>query len=129
MAGAKSFRELAVYRLARREALRVMRMSQKFPPDEQASLAEPMRQAARSVAAHIADAWGRRANPAGFSACIVHAMGAATSVRAWLDHAKDAGYLADQTHESADAAWDQVARMLQTMYESADEFCGIPIDR
>src|SRR5437667_2208969 len=68
MAQAKSFRELAVYRLVRREALKIVRLTQKFPADEQLALSEPMRRSSRAVGGHIAEAWGRRSNPAAFSA-------------------------------------------------------------
>ena len=123
MAQAKSFRELAVYRLVRREALKIVRLTQKFPADEQLALSEPMRRSSRAVGGHIAEAWGRRSNPAAFSASIVDALGQATATQAWLDHARDCRYLTDEQHESCDAAWRQVGSMLTTMWDSAEEFC------
>lgn len=123
MAQARSFRELAVYRLVRREALKIVRVSQKFPPEEQAALTEPMRRSSRAVGAMIADAWGRRSNPAAFSASITSALGEAAQTQAWLDHARDCHYITDEQHESLDAAWRQVGSMLTTMWDSAEEFC------
>src|SRR6266550_1091375 len=53
----RSFRDLEVYQLARREALKVFLLSKRFPPEERYSLTDQIRRASRAVAGMIAEAW------------------------------------------------------------------------
>ncbi len=123
MALAKSFRELAVYRLSRRESSRIFRITQKFPPAEKYALTDQIRRSSRAVGAMIAEAWGRRRYSASFTVKIVDALGEASATQAWLDDALDCGYIDDDTHRSCDGSWQQVGAMLNTMCESAESFC------
>src|SRR6185312_12243161 len=103
MALAKSFRELEVYRLARREAGRIFRLTQSFPVAERYSLIDQVRRSSRAVGAMLAEAWGRRRYPLSFAAKIVDALGEATETQAWLDYALDCNYIDAPTHQSCDA--------------------------
>jgi four helix bundle protein len=123
---AKNFRELMVYRLARREAGRVFRLTLSFPTEERYSLTDQVRRSSRAVGAMLAEAWGRRRYPLSFAAKIVDALGEATETQAWLDYALDCKYIDESTHRSCDAAWQQVGAMLNKMYEKASEFCDAP---
>ena len=52
--------DLDVYRAAFESAMRIFRMSQKFPSEERYSLTDQIRRSSRSVCANIAEAWRKR---------------------------------------------------------------------
>jgi four helix bundle protein len=58
--GAKSFTEFEVWQSAHRVALATYKVTREFPSDERFGLTSQMRRAAVSVAANIAEGFGRR---------------------------------------------------------------------
>lgn len=63
---ANSFRELVVYRKARKLQREVFRLSASFPKDEVFALTSQIRRSSRSIGATIAEAWGKRRYEAHF---------------------------------------------------------------
>lgn len=62
----KDFRDLEVYKLARKLAKIIFEISQDFPPEERYSLTSQIRRSSRSVGAQIAEAWAKRRYKAHF---------------------------------------------------------------
>src|SRR3990172_2691949 len=108
MAAIKSFRDLDVYSLARREAKNIFDLSKSFPAEERYSLTDQIRRSSRAVNAMIAEAWARRRYPAAFINKIDEALGEAMETQAWLDHSLDSGYLDAKQHRALDDAWQKV---------------------
>ena len=123
MAIIKSFRDLDVYVLARKQAKAIFTLSKSFPQDEKYSLTDQIRRSSRAVNAMIAEAWARRKYPAAFINKIDEAMGEAMETQAWLDHAVDCEYLNTKQHRELDDAWQRVGAMLNRMIQRADDFC------
>ena len=123
MAIIKSFRELDVYVLARKQAKAIFTLSKSFPQDEKYSLTDQIRRSSRAVNAMIAEAWARRKYPAAFINKIDEAMGEAMETQAWLDHAVDCEYLNTKQHRELDDAWQRVGAMLNRMIQRVDDFC------
>ncbi|MBI2180319.1 MAG: four helix bundle protein [Deltaproteobacteria bacterium] len=123
MAAIKSFRDLDVYSLARREAKNIFDLSKSFPAEERYSLTDQIRRASRAVNAMVAEAWARRRYPAAFINKIDEALGEAMETQAWLDHALDCGYIDRRQHHVLDDAWQKVGAMLNRMIQRADDFC------
>ena len=71
----------------------------------------------------IAEAWARRRYPAAFINKIDEALGESMETQAWLDHAKDSGYLNPQQHRELDETWQKIGAMLNRMIQRADDFC------
>jgi len=57
---AKSFRDLEVYKLARKLASEIFELTKSFPKEEMYSLTDQIRRSSRSIGAQIAEAWGKR---------------------------------------------------------------------
>jgi len=119
----RSFRDLEVYQLARREALKVFLLSKRFPPEERYSLTDQIRRASRAVAGMIAEAWARRRYEAAFISKLTDAMGEAMETQAWLDSALDCQYVNPEEHHRYDAAWQSIGAMLNRMIDRAASFC------
>ena len=123
MAVILSFRDLAVYKLAREQAKRIFTISKSFPKEEKYSLTDQIRRSSRAVNAMIAEAWARRIYQAAFVNKIDEALGEAMETQAWLDHARDCDYLNRNQHRELDDTWQHVGAMLNRMIERADDFC------
>ncbi|MCD6344513.1 MAG: four helix bundle protein [Anaerolineae bacterium] len=54
------YRDLEVWQRAMKVAKQVYTITEKFPPEERYGLTNQMRRAATSIAANIAEGWGRR---------------------------------------------------------------------
>lgn len=124
MAGViQSFRDLEVYRLARREASDIFLLTKRFPAEERYSLTDQIRRSSRAICAMIAEAWARRRYPAAFVSKLSEALGEAMETQSWLDQAVDCGYVSVQEIRKRDAAYQSIGAMLNRMAEKADSFC------
>lgn len=123
MALIRSFRELNVYRMARREAKIIFERSRAFPREERYALTDQIRRSSRAVKAMIAEAWGRRRYQAVFVNKIDEALGETTETQSWLDDCLDCGYLSSSEFTRMDAAWQSIGAMLSRMIDRADDFC------
>ncbi|MBV9877220.1 MAG: four helix bundle protein [Verrucomicrobia bacterium] len=63
MGVAKSFRDLRVYRLARRAVTEIFDVTKGFPREERYELTDQIRRSARATKALIAEGWARRPRP------------------------------------------------------------------
>jgi four helix bundle protein len=62
--GVNSYRDLKVWQRAMDLAVRVYELTRRFPKDEQFGLTSQLRRAAGSIAANIAEGYGRSTKPA-----------------------------------------------------------------
>ena len=56
----KSFQDLEVYQLSHAFAMKIFFLTAHFPTEEKYSLTDQIRRSSRSVAANIAEGWGKR---------------------------------------------------------------------
>ena len=119
----RSFRDLEVYQLARREARAIFLLSKTFPSDERYSLTDQIRRSSRAVCSMIAEAWARRRYVAAFTNKLNEALGEAMETQSWLDHALDCNYVGTTDFQRRDAAYQSIGAMLNRMIDKADSFC------
>lgn len=119
----KSFRDLRVYQLTLEQAKRIFVISRDFPKEETYSLTDQIRRSSRAVNAMIAEAWARRKYQAAFVNKINEALGEAMETQAWLDHARECGYIKSDLYHELDEAWQRIGAMLNRMIQRADDFC------
>lgn len=119
----KSFRDLNVYKLALEQAQRIFVISKDFPKEETYSLTDQLRRSSRAVNAMVAEGWARRKYQAAFVNKINEALGEAMETQAWLDHARECGYINRDLYLELDQAWQYIGAMLNKMIQKADIFC------
>jgi four helix bundle protein len=119
----RTFRDLNVYESARREALHLFHVTKDFPKSEMFALTDQIRRSSRAVGALLAESWGRRRYEADFVNRVSQAMAEAHETQAWLDAARDCGYLSPQDHSDLDARWQRIGGMLHRMIQRSDSFC------
>jgi four helix bundle protein len=123
---ARSFRELLVYQKARAVAKRVFEVTKRFPREELYSLTDQVRRSSRSVGAQIAEAWAKRRYQRHFVSKLTDADGEQQETQHWIDTAADCAYLTAEEVRSLNSELAEVGRMLNSMIEKADSFCGEP---
>ena len=119
----KSFRDLNVYKLALEQAKKIYIITKGFPKEELYSLTDQIRRSSRAVNAMVAESWARRKYPAAFVNKLNEALGEAMETQAWLDHARECGYIDPDQHRELDEAWQRIGAMLNRMIQRADDFC------
>lgn len=121
---AKSFRDLQVYTLARQLAKEVFETSKMFPTEERYSLTDQLRRSSRSVGGQIAEAWAKRRYVAHFVSKLTDADGEQQETQHWLGTAHECQYITNELKANLLARYEQVGKMLQSMIDKADSFCG-----
>ena len=124
MQHANSFRDLVVYQKARELARRFYEMSKAFPKEERYSLTDQGRRSSRSIGAQIAEAWAKRGYEKHFVSKLSDADGEQLETQHWMDVALDCGYLTQQERDTLVDELERIGRMLQSMKDKADLFCG-----
>jgi len=123
---AKSFKDLRVYKKAREVSQTVFRVSKTFPKEEMYSLTDQARRAARSVGAQIAEAWGKRRYEKHFVSKLTDADAEQMETQHWVGEALDCGYLSPADAAQLNSGLEEIGRMLNSMIEKSDSFCGSP---
>jgi four helix bundle protein len=123
---ARSFKDLRVYQKAREVSGSVFRISKTFPKEEMYSLTDQIRRAARSVGAQIAEAWGKRRYEKHFVSKLTDADAEQMETQHWVGEALDCGYLSPADAAQLNSGLEEIGRMLNSMIEKADSFCGSP---
>jgi four helix bundle protein len=115
-----------VYQKAREVSRAVFKLSKAFPKEETHSLTDQIRRAVRSVGAQVAEAWGKRRYEKHFVSKLTDADAEQLETQHWVGEALDCGYLAPADAAQLNSGLEEVGRMLNSMIEKADSFCGSP---
>lgn len=117
------FRELDVYRLAYKNAMRIYQLSKAFPKEETYSLTDQIRRCSRSICANVAEAWRKRRYEAAFVSKLSDADAEAGETLVWVEFACDCGFLDVEVREELIQAYDRICRMLTAMMNSSARWC------
>jgi four helix bundle protein len=92
------------------------------------SLTDQIRRAARSVGAQIAEAWGKRRYEKHFVSKLTDADAEQMETQHWVGEASDCGYISEADVRHLNSGLEEIGRMLNSMIEKAESFCGSPDD-
>jgi four helix bundle protein len=120
----KSFRDLEVYKLARIISKEIFEITKKFPKEEMYSLTDQMRRSSRSVGAQIAEAWGKRRYQNHFISKLTDADSEQLETQHWLEESLECDYIKSEKRDELIDKCESVGRMLQSMIDKSDQFCG-----
>lgn len=121
---ATTFRDLIVYQKSRSVSKRIFVVSKGFPKEEMYSLTDQVRRSSRSIGAQIAEAWGKRRYERHFVSKLTDADAELQETQHWIDSAQDCGYLTQLEASELNNELSQIGRMLNSMIDKADTFCG-----
>lgn len=90
------------------------------------SLTDQVRRAARSVGAQISEAWGKRRYEKHFVSKLTDADAEQMETQHWVGEALDCGYISLADATQLNSGLEEIGRMLNSMMEKSDSFCGSP---
>jgi four helix bundle protein len=120
---AESFRDLVVYKKARKLAKSIFEITKSFPKDEMYSLTDQLRRSSRSVGAQIAEAWAKRRYKKHFISKLTDVDGEQQETQHWIETAEDCGYLSREQTQKLNSDLSEIGRMIHSMINKAEIFC------
>jgi len=117
-----SAKQLHVYEKAYDLAMRIYRMSKRFPGEERYSLTSQIRRSSRSVCLNLREAWAKRRYPAHFVSKLTDCDGENSETDSALDFALDCGYIKTDEHQKLTEQCEAIGRMLGAMIQHPDKF-------
>jgi four helix bundle protein len=108
------YRDLEVWQLAYRLALRVYRITSKFPSEEKYGLAQQLRRAAVGVFTNIAEGHARGSRREYMHFCTI-ARGSQTETTSLLMLSRDLGFLGPESWQEMDNTYRRVGQMLNRL--------------
>ncbi|MFH1119354.1 MAG: four helix bundle protein [Bacteroidota bacterium] len=109
--------DLEVYRLAHKLAMDIFWISARFPVEERYSLTDQIRRSSRSVAANIAEGWGKRKYPLSFKKQLVDANGSLEETKSWLMFARDCKYISIEQFDALFTEYETLGGKLWRLEE------------
>lgn len=106
-----SFRDLVVWQRAVELCTEIYRFTDTFPRSEQFGLSNQMRRASVSIASNIAEGYGRSTRGE-YVQFLGQARGSTCELQTQLLIAKNLGFAATKTHETAETLSADVSRLL-----------------
>lgn len=119
----KSFKELDVYKLARKMSLEIFEMTKKFPKEEMYSITDQIRRSSRSIGAQIAEAWAKRRYEKHFISKLTDADGEQQETQHWIETAFDCSYISTDVAKSLLEKYASIGSMLNSMIKKSKLFC------
>jgi four helix bundle protein len=123
---AGSFRDLIVYQKSKSLAKEIKQISQPFPRDEKFSLTDQVRRSSRAIGANIAESWAKRRYEKHFISKLTDSDGEQMETQHGIGIALDCEYIDQKIHDQLLAKCLEIGRMLNSMMDKADMFCGEP---
>jgi len=123
---AGSFRDLIVYQKSRALAKEIKILTQSFPKDEKFSLTDQVRRSSRAIGANISESWAKRRYEKHFISKLTDSDGEQMETQHWIGTALDCEYVDQKAHDELLAKCLEIGRMLNSMMDKADMFCGEP---
>lgn len=111
----RSHKELEVYQLAFEAAMKIFKLSKKFPQEEKYSLTDQIRRSSRSVCSNLSEAFRKRKYPKSFVAKLSDSEGEAAETHTWLDFSLACEYITAEDHSGLYNTYDRIIGKLVNM--------------
>ncbi|MCK5493870.1 MAG: four helix bundle protein [Candidatus Omnitrophica bacterium] len=118
-----SVRDLNVYQLAFKSAMKIFEISKKFPKEEMYSLTDQIRRSSRSVCSSISEGWRKRRYSAVFINKLSDSSQEAAETQTWLEFALGCKYIDNRTFKELDEKYEHIFAMLINMGRKVEKFC------
>lgn len=118
----KTIFDLDVFKISHSIAMDIFVQARVFPKEEKYSLTDQVIRSSRSVAANIAEGWGKRIYENEFKKHLVYAMGSLEETKVWLLFAKDCHYVTEEIYSEFCKKNDEAGAKLYKLYGSWKSF-------
>jgi four helix bundle protein len=117
-----SYKTLHAYQKAFAVAMKIFRLTKKFPKEEMFGLTDQIRRSSRSVCANFAECYRKRKYEAHFISKLSDADSENAETQVWLDFALACEYITEQEYLEIYPETEDVGRLLAYMIENPSKF-------
>ncbi len=118
----KTHNDLEVYKLSFDAAMKIYKISKKFPIDERYSLTDQMRRSSRSVSANISEAYRSRRYEKSFVSKLIIAECEAAETQTWLEFSLACGYIDKEQFTDLISEYNHIIAMIVNMTRQVDKW-------
>jgi four helix bundle protein len=118
----KTVFDLDVFQLSYDFAMKIFHNSRNFPKEERYSLTDQVVRSSRSIAANIAEGWGKRVYECEFKKQLIYAMGSLEETKVWLLFVKDCGYLSLESYDDFCARYEIIGAKIYKLFANWKTF-------
>lgn len=118
----KTLTDLDVFNISYALAVDLFNLTRSFPKEERYSLTDQIIRASRSVAANVAEGWGRRIYENEFKKHLVYAMGSLEETKVWLRFSKDCSYISDAQFDLFESRLNECGGKLFKLFSNWKQF-------
>lgn len=118
----ESYKDLLIYKKARKLSWEIYKLSKKFPPEEAYSLTSQIRRSSQSIEAQIAEAWTKRTYKKHFISKLTDSDAEVNETEHWIDIAYDCGYTSKEYKQKLIEECREIGRLIDGMISKADSF-------
>jgi four helix bundle protein len=111
----RSHTELEVYSLAFSVAMRIFKISKRFPKEETYSLTDQIRRSSRSVCSNLAEAFRKRKYPKHFVSKLSDSESEAGETQTWLEFCLRCDYMTAEEHHELNENYEKIIGKLVVM--------------
>lgn len=118
----KAVSDLEVFKISYAFAMDIFNLTRNFPKEERYSLTDQVVRSSRSIAANIAEGWGKRVYELEFKKHLIYSMGSLEETKVWLLFARDCGYTAPVDYDQFSLKCDEIGAKIYKLYENWKTF-------
>ena len=118
----KTVFDLEIFKLSYSFAMEIFYVTRNFPKEERYSLTDQIVRSSRSIAANIAEGWGKRIYENEFKKHLIYSMGSLEETKVWLLFAKDCGYINAKSYEMFCIQYDEIGAKIYKLFENWKTF-------
>jgi four helix bundle protein len=107
-----SYENLEVYKLAYELAIKVHKLTIKFPKHETYEIGSQMRRAAVSIVLNIAEGYGRKEHQQDLKNFLITAVGSCNETTVLLKMVRDLGYMGEEESKEILESYEQLGRQI-----------------
>ena len=113
----ESYRDLKVYQISYELALKVHRITLRYPDFEKYELGSQTRRAAVSIPVNIAEGYGKKSSVADFKRYLQMAQGSKDEVKVLLELGKDLGYIQEEEYKQMYNSYDELGKQIYSLHQ------------
>src|SRR5687767_13597069 len=117
-----SAKDLTVYKKGYELAMKLFKLSQRFPSEEKFALTSQIRRSSRSVCLNLREAWAKRRYEAHFVSKLTDCDGENSETSSSLDFARDCKYITVECHSELTTLCHQIGKMLGSVIKNPAPF-------
>ncbi len=111
----RSHRELEVYILSFDAAMKIFKLTKRFPKEETYSLIDQFRRSSRSVCANLAESFRKRRYPKAFISKLSDSESEAAETQTWLDFSLNCEYINEIEYKELNEIYEKIIGKLVNM--------------